>query len=354
MPIRYSIYNIVKEASNADFDNEIYYAVYSTSGATATINGVSTTLPAGIILRRSITSISATADVYVIGDKDYSVDAPDTLSKYPEPIPTPPEPDVDADVQAFLDATGINDATITTALNTFVTTLKTESLWDSMVAIYPFVTDKTSSVDIQAQFKYNLKDPQDTNAAYRLTTIGSVTYSTLGVTNFNNGNWLKNWIVSDNATDFPTGPNWIAMGWYLQTNTDTDYGVIGSNDAGTIQDPYYIRPADLGAGYRYYFMYGGTANTSQPATGANSLGTHIFSRISNTQVRIINPLQDILKSYTQTFTSASETIGMGYRGSQTDNILSGYFFSDSLDLAEMTTMQTAFNQLQTDLGRAVH
>ena len=260
----------------------------------------------------------------------------------------------DTDVSAFLTATGISDSTIETALTTFVTTLKTESLWDKMVAIYPFVTDKTDSVDIQGQFKYNLKDPQDTNAAYRLTTIGSVTYSTLGVTNFNTGNWLKNWIVSDNSTDFPTGPNWIAMGWYLQTNTDTDYGVIGSNDAGTIQDPYYIRPADLGAGYRYYFMYGGTGNTSQPATGANSLGTHIFSRISNTQIRIINPLQDILKSYTLSFTSASETIGIGYRGSQTDNILSGYFFSDSLDLAEMTTMQTAFNQLQTDLGRAVH
>ena len=352
MPIRYSIYNIVKEASNADFDNEIYYAVYSTSGATATINGVSTTLPAGIILRRSITSISATADVYVIGDKDYSVDAPDTLSKYPEPIPTPPEPDVDADVQAFLDATGINDATITTALNTFVTTLKTESLWDSMVAIYPFVTDKTSSVDIQAQFKYNLKDPQDTNAAYRLTTIGSVTYSTLGVTNFNSGNWLKNWIVSDNATDFPTGPNWIAMGWYLQTNTDTDYGVIGSNDAGTIQDPYYIRI--FNSGLNYLYMYANTSNTSQPSAGANALGTHIFSRISNTQVRIINSVENVLDSITQTFVSATETIGIGYRGSQTDNILSGYFFSDSLDLAEMTTMQTAFNQLQTDLGRAVH
>jgi len=196
MPIRYSIYNIVKEASNADFDNEIYYAVYSTSGATATINGVSTTLPAGIIIRRSITSISATSDVYVIGDKDYSVDAPTTISKYPEPTPPEPIPDRDVDVQAFLDATGIADSDIITALETFVETLKTESLWDKMVGLYPLITDKTDTADIQGQFKYNLKDPQDTDAAYRLTFNGSLGLSNQGITSMGGGNWIDTHISS--------------------------------------------------------------------------------------------------------------------------------------------------------------
>lgn len=351
-------YNLTVEAANADFDNDIYYRVYAASATTLTVNGFSVSMDAETTLDILVTSISATAGVYVIGTNRFAVDAPTTLSNYPEPeppTPTPPEPDVDVDVQAFLDATGINDATITTALETFVTTLKTESLWSKMVAIYPFVTDKTDVTEIQAQFKYNLKDPQDTDAAYRLITFGSVTYSPEGVTNFNNGNYIRTYVYSDNPTAFPTGPNFITLGYYLRTNTDTDYGVVGNNDSGTIQTPYYISIRDFGSGATNYLLnYGNTSNFSIATTTCNDLGTHIFNRVDSNNIEVLNPSTNITRFLPLTAPSTTVGIGIGYRGLTTTNVISHYFFSDQISSGQLVTMQTAVNQLQTDLGRATH
>lgn len=351
-------YNITVEAGNADFDNEIYYRVYAASATTLTVNGFSLSMDAETVLDILVKSISATAGVYVIGTNRFAVDAPTTLSKYPEPeppAPTPPEPDIDVDVQAFLDATGISDSAITTALETFVTTLKTESLWSKMVAIYPFVTDKTSSVDIQAQFKYNLKDPQDTDAAYRLITFGSVTYSPEGITNFNNGNYIRTYVYSDNPTAFPTGPNFINLGYYLRTNTDTDYGILGNNDTASFTSPYYISVRDFGSGpFGYLLNYGATSNYNIATTNCNDLGTHVFNRVDSSTVEVVTPSTTVSRFLPLEIPSTTVGLGIGYRGLTTTNIISHYYFSDQLSSVQIATMQTAVNQLQTDLGRATH
>ena len=85
MPIVHKTYNIIKAAADADLDEEIYYQVYASAAATPTINGEVVGLAAGMTLDVLVQSISATANVFVIGDYRFSVDAPDTLSKYPEP-----------------------------------------------------------------------------------------------------------------------------------------------------------------------------------------------------------------------------------------------------------------------------
>jgi hypothetical protein len=54
-----------------------------------------------------------------------------------------------------------------------------------MKAVYPFVTDKTLQADMAAQMKFNLVNPQDTDAAFRLAFSGGWTYSTNGA--FTNG-----------------------------------------------------------------------------------------------------------------------------------------------------------------------
>lgn len=351
-------YNITVEAENADFDNEVYYRVYAASAVTLTVNSFSISMDAETTLDILVKSISDTPGVYLIGTNRYAVDASKTLSKYPEPeeiAPTPPGPDIDVDVQAFLDATGISDSSIITALETFVNTLKTESLWDKMVAIYPFVTDKTNPIDIQAQFKYNLKDPQDTDSAYRLVTFGSVTYSPEGITNFNNGNYIRTYIYSDNPTAFPTGPNFINLGYYLRTNTDTDYGILGNNDTGLIQSPYYISVRDFGSGpFGYLFNYGASSNYNIATANCNDLGTHVFNRIDNSIVEVATPSGTSSRFLPLQVPSTTVGLGIGYRGLTTTNIISHYYFSDQLSSIQITTMQTSVNQLQTDLGRATH
>lgn len=86
---------------------------------------------------------------------------------------TPPPPPIDPDAQAFITASGIS-GTEADAINDLVLDLKADSLWDKMQAIWPFV-GSTSSTQ-----KWNLLDPQDTNAAYRLAFEGTWTHDSSG------------------------------------------------------------------------------------------------------------------------------------------------------------------------------
>jgi len=87
--------------------------------------------------------------------------------------PTPP-PVLDPDAVAFLTAAGITDPTIESAINTLVVDMKTASIWTKMKAVYPFVGGTATT------HKYNLKNPLDTNAAFRLTFNGGWTHSSTG------------------------------------------------------------------------------------------------------------------------------------------------------------------------------
>jgi hypothetical protein len=80
----------------------------------------------------------------------------------------------DSDVIAFVVATGITDATIIIALCTLVSNAKTNGWWTACNAIYPFVGGTATT------HKFNLKNPLDTNAAFRLSFIGGWTHSANG------------------------------------------------------------------------------------------------------------------------------------------------------------------------------
>jgi hypothetical protein len=80
----------------------------------------------------------------------------------------------DVDVIRFVNATGITDVTIIAALCKLTTSLKNNGIWDKTSAIYPFVGGTA------ANHKFNLKNPLDTNAAFRLTFVGGWTHSANG------------------------------------------------------------------------------------------------------------------------------------------------------------------------------
>jgi len=80
----------------------------------------------------------------------------------------------DADALAFISATGITDVTQKAAICQLVLDLKFYSLWTKMQAIYPMVGGTATT------HKYNLKDPQDTDAAFRIVWSGGITHSSTG------------------------------------------------------------------------------------------------------------------------------------------------------------------------------
>jgi hypothetical protein len=80
----------------------------------------------------------------------------------------------DPDAQAFITAAAITDPTQQSAINQLVVDLKGYSIWTKMKALYPFVGGTSTT------HKYNLKDPQDTDAAFRLVFNGGWTHSSNG------------------------------------------------------------------------------------------------------------------------------------------------------------------------------
>lgn len=72
----------------------------------------------------------------------------------------------DTDAQAFLNNALIFNKTQELAIKTLVTELKRFNLWSKMVAVYPMVGGT------EFTHKFNLKNPQDTDAAYRLQFLG--------------------------------------------------------------------------------------------------------------------------------------------------------------------------------------
>jgi len=84
-------------------------------------------------------------------------------------------PSIDPDAEAFLTAAAITDPTITSAIDTLVVQLKADGIWTKMKALYPFVGGTAST------HKFNLKNPLDTNAAFRLVFNGGWTHSSTGI-----------------------------------------------------------------------------------------------------------------------------------------------------------------------------
>ena len=72
----------------------------------------------------------------------------------------------DYDVQNFILTAQLTNLTHQSAINTLITSLKNNGLWDKFYAIYPFIGGTASS------HKYNLKDPKDLDSSYRLSFLG--------------------------------------------------------------------------------------------------------------------------------------------------------------------------------------
>lgn len=117
----------------------------------------------------------------------------------------------DPDAIAFLGAAGLTDAATRYAINDLVTGLKLNGLWTKMNAIYPFAGSTATTQ------KWNLKDPQDTNAAFRLSFIGGWTHTSAGATP-NGTNGYANTFLTPSTT---LSVNSTHLSVYLSTNNAT-------------------------------------------------------------------------------------------------------------------------------------
>jgi hypothetical protein len=130
----------------------------------------------------------------------------------------------DPDAQAFITAAGITDATQKSAINTLVVALKNTSIWTKFNAIYPMVGGTATT------HKFNLKDPRDLDAAFRLSFVGGWTHSLTGALPNGTTGYANTFLnASSNLTNASNH-----LSYYSRTSTvgvTVEMGV--SNGAGT-------------------------------------------------------------------------------------------------------------------------
>jgi hypothetical protein len=131
----------------------------------------------------------------------------------------------DADAQAFITAAAITDATQQSAINNLVVAMKADGVWTKMKAIYPFVGGTAST------HKWNLKDPRDLDAAFRLVFNGGWTHSSTGATP-NGTNGFADTKLNDNTI---LNLSNVHASIYSRTNVNgafVDLGVSGGTNSG--------------------------------------------------------------------------------------------------------------------------
>jgi hypothetical protein len=249
---------------------------------------------------------------------------------------------IDPDAQAFITAAAITNPTQQEAINQLVLDLKGYGVWTKMKAVYPFVGGTAST------HKFNLKNPLDTNAAFRLVFNGGWTHSANGALP-NGTNAFANSFLTPSAQ---LSLNSTHISYYSRTNSGTG-NCFGAANAGltnrtlwqfsgaTNYVSLYTAPAD-------YFFY-----------NLNSSSLLIANRTAN---NLSNAWQGGVKRATSTNASVALTTVPIYFGGNNANGTADSFsnaqcafasIGDGLTDTEATNFYTAVQTFQTTLGRSI-
>jgi hypothetical protein len=252
---------------------------------------------------------------------------------------------VDPDAQAFITAAAITDPTQQSAVNQLVVDLKGYGVWSKMKALYPFVGGTAS------QHKFNLKNPLDTNAAFRLVFNGGWTHSATGALPNGTNAWANTFFVS--ANNFASKDN-AHYSFYSRTNLASDGIEIGVNDAPSNQGLY-----TRSAGGNATFILNGSTTFPNVAT-ANSLG---FYQANRNALNTISGWKNGIKLSQISSISVVSTFPSFSIGAYNMNNLTANYYSskqcafasigDGLTDTEAANFYTAVQTFQTTLGRSI-
>jgi hypothetical protein len=246
----------------------------------------------------------------------------------------------DPDAEAFINVTGISGSNAT-AINNLVVSLKNQNMWVDMVAIYPMIGGTSTT------HKYNLKDPQDTDAAFRLSFAGGWTHNNSGAKPDGvSGTYANTFFVPQ--THF-AGLNDAHVSYYSFTNAaGADDVEIGATNAAAGGETLLAMRFSDNNQYVFVNKIGGSGG----APGASN-GYMVGVRNGTATLGYRNAVQVVnTSSGTAAFTSRELYLGAqndgttGYRNSSRGCSFASIGYG--LDGANLSTI---VNSYQTELGR---
>ena len=254
----------------------------------------------------------------------------------------------DPDAQAFFTASGLTGATNLTAINNLVVALKGFGIWTKMKAIYPMIGGTA------ALHKWNLKDPQDLDAAFRLVFSGGWTHSSTGALPNGTNGYSNTFLATNNM-----GLNSLHYAYYSRSNT----AAASMQEMGALQNPGVI-PGNSYSDLAIRFTSGAFVRLNNNAgvtfiANTDSRGFYIGTRTGSNTLKLfkngssIQSLADVSSFASTIFTyiGASNTLGSPAGYSNRECAFSS--IGDGLTDAEAANFYTAVQAYQTTLSRQV-
>jgi hypothetical protein len=249
----------------------------------------------------------------------------------------------DVNARLFLGATNIQDATITSAVDTLVQGLKTDGVWSKLKAVYPFVGGTATT------HKFNLANALDEDTAFRLAFNGGITHSSNGVQG-NGTNGFANTFISP-ASQLSLNSTSVSL--YSRTDSTYGQGDFGVKQFSPVQTFFsgYLKFND---GKQLYLL-NADAPYSTTATTNTSLGLFTFNRPSSTT-------QNLYKNGAQIHTATKNVASLPLNNLYLLGLNSGEYsnkqfafasIGDGLTPSEASNLYLAVQKFQTTLSRQV-
>jgi hypothetical protein len=254
---------------------------------------------------------------------------------------------IDPDASLFLRTVGITDTTQQSAIDTLVLELKNAGLWSKMRAIYPFVGGTA------ATHKWNLKDPRDVDAAYRLTFFGGWTHSSTGADPNGTTGYALTYFNASTLSSTSTH-----VSFYSREDSNGLFWDIGANnnDSSQLLSLYARESGTAKSDSGDYRISRISVNT------ANSIGYYVSSRTANNVFKLFKNNSQIGSS-TATDNSgmpnfnvsiSAVEVGVSRTWQQYSNRQTAFAtIGDGLTDAEASSLYTIVQKYQTTLGRQV-
>jgi len=187
-------------------------------------------------------------------------------------------PTYDPDAQLFFDAQTGAGVTLTTtqkdAVNQWVVDSKAAGIWTKFKAIYPIVGGTATS------HKFNLKNPVDTNAAFRLSFVGGGTHSSNGYKPNGTNAFADTFLLPITTLSL----NNTHVSFYSRTNDISGtYFDMGTNvNSSSVTNSIYICPFFSNS---YYGVV--NSNVQSLVSNTNTTGLYLLSRTSVTVQKLV-------------------------------------------------------------------
>ena len=251
----------------------------------------------------------------------------------------------DLDAQTFITNATISNSTQQQGINNLVIGLKSDSLWTKMLAVYPFVGGTATTC------KYNLKNPLDTNGAFRLNFVGGWTFSSNGVTPNGTTAYADTFLIP--LTHFTSGNSSVSA--YSRIN-NIEAGILLGTRASAFNTNLDLSLRNSSNTTVFHNTSSGaiTVSPNPPSSAINFISSRINSANNITAQNGATNSQvgsEIAFSTFPIYISAKNNIGVAAAFS-TRNLAFAHI-GTGLTQAECTLFYNRIQTFQTTLGRQV-